>query len=651
MNKRVRARRASFLLPSRLVAASGLRLLPLGVVLACLGACEGNPFGNEDSDFGATVSLDRLRKIDNADFNRFAKPDPHIPTDAAGMVDKTAIDRARKRFEAIKSYDLSIEEARASTLANNLDLQIALLDPAIARESVSQEEGRFESTFTLRSLWQDQNQPTGLDTPFLEQTYVGTRFIEPGVTIPTRTGETISVALTPQRTDVNPSSGNFNPQYTNDLAFSLSQPLLRNAGRRANTAALRIASYNERASEATTKLEAIRQLAAIDRSYWRLYQARKNLEVAQQQYELASAQLETAERKVKAGSVAEIEAIRSQAGVSDKLDTIIIAQNNVLTQQRELKRVMNMPGLEVQSTTMVAPATEPDLVLYEFDREVLTKGAVNTRMEMLELELRIAADAANIDFAQNQALPLVTLDYAYSVNGLGGVRGTAFQNTMSFEHADWSVGLSASIPIGNEVAKSAVRRAILQRLQRLSTREARELAIKQEVLNAIDTIEASWQRIIATRQSVILNTRALQAEQRQFAVGASTSVFVLDATTRLAEAQFSEISAITDYEIAQVDLAFATGTLLGQSRVDLTIPGRPNPEQAPPAEEVDGKLAPYSPGPGLLEIFQKGRPKVQESPPVLPTPTQEPVTPDQPIVPGKPVTDPVQPVKPAYNGQ
>ncbi|MBX3378514.1 MAG: TolC family protein [Phycisphaeraceae bacterium] len=651
MNKPARARGAFSC--SRAWVSVAARALALGSVGAVLCACEGNPFASEPGDFGREVALDRLRRIDTANLNRFAKADPHIPVDAAGMVDKEAIERARKRFEGIKTYDLTIEEARASTLANNLDLQIALLDPAIARETVSQEEARFESAFTLRSLWSESNQPTGLDLPFPERSYTGRRLIEPGVTIPTRTGETVNVSFLPQRLDTNPSGGAFDPQYTSDLAFSISQPLLRNAGRRANTAALRVANYNRQAAEATTKLEAIRQLAAIDRSYWRLYQAKKNLEVAQQQYELASAQLDTAQRKVNAGSVAEIEVIRSQAGVSDRLDVIIRAQNNVLTQQRELKRVMNMPGLDVGSATLVSPSTPPDLILYEFDRAELTKFAVATRMEMLELELRLAADAANIDFQQNQALPLLSLDYTYNVNGLGGVRGTAFQNMVSFEHADWSVGLSAQIPIGNEGARSAVRRAILSRLQRLSTRDARELAIRQEVLNAIDSIEASWQRVIAARQSVILNTRALQAEQRQFAVGASTSVFVLDATTRLAEAQFSEISAITDYEISQVDLAFATGTLLGQSRVDLTIPGRPDPDQPAPREEVESSgPAPYLPGPGVLEIFRKGRPKSEESAPVLPAPTEQPAPadPNAPVDPGKMVPDPVQPAPTNYGG-
>ncbi|MFN9972194.1 MAG: TolC family protein, partial [Phycisphaerae bacterium] len=465
-------------------------------------------------------------------------------------------------------------------------LQIALIDPAIARETVGQEEARFESAFTLRTLWDENNTPTGFANP--DRTFSGTRLIEPGVRIPLRTGETVNVNFPAQRNNTNPG-GILNPSFSDDLGFSVSQPLLRNAGRRANTAALRVASYNQKAAEATTKLEAIRQLAAIDRSYWRLYQTKKSLEVTQQQYELAQAQLERAERRVRAGSAPEIEVIRSQAGVADRLDAIIRAQNAVLTQQRELKRVMNMPGLTIETPTMLSLATEPDLVLYQFDRITLTQQAVDTRMEMLELELRLAADAANIDLAQNRALPLITMDYTYNVNGLGSVRGKAFEGVAEWQHTDWSVGLSAEIPLGNEAARSAVRRAILTRIQRLSTRDAREQSIRQEVLNAIDTSEAAWQRVIAARQSVILNTRALQAEQRQFDVGASTSTNVLDAATRLAEAQLQEIGAITDYSIAQVDLAFATGTLLGQSRVDLTIPDRPNPEQPAPKEEIRGE--------------------------------------------------------------
>ena len=105
-------------------------------------------------------------------------------------------------------------------------------------------------------------------------------------------------------------------------------------------------------------------------------------------------------------------------------------------------------------------------------------------------------------------------------------------------------------------------------MQRLSTRKLRELVIQQEVANALDRLEATWQRILASRQRAQLAGRNLEAEQRQFDLGLRTSTDVLDAQTRLADAQSAEILALTEYQIAQVDLAYATGTTLAASAVE-----------------------------------------------------------------------------------
>ncbi|MHC4216599.1 MAG: TolC family protein, partial [Planctomycetota bacterium] len=69
------------------------------------------------------------------------------------------------------------------------------------------------------------------------------------------------------------------------------------------------------------------------------------------------------------------------------------------------------------------------------------------------------------------------------------------------------------------------------------------------------------------RQNVLLQERLFKAEQRQFELGLRTSTDVLDAQTKFAEAQSSEILALGQYQISQVDLAFATGTLLGAAKV------------------------------------------------------------------------------------
>lgn len=61
--------------------------------------------------------------------------------------------------------------------------------------------------------------------------------------------------------------------------------------------------------------------------------------------------------------------------------------------------------------------------------------------------------------------------------------------------------------------------------------------------------------------------RTYEAEKRQFDVGSRTSVEVLEAADFLAEAQSREVRSLVAYEIAMIDIAQATGTLLGQGRV------------------------------------------------------------------------------------
>jgi len=104
-------------------------------------------------------------------------------------------------------------------------------------------------------------------------------------------------------------------------------------------------------------------------------------------------------------------------------------------------------------------------------------------------------------------------------------------------------------------------------VQRLATRDARRQAIRTEVFDALDSLTQSWQRILAARLETVLAARTLAAEERQFDVGLRTSTDVLDASASLADAQSREVAALSSYQIALVDLAFATGTSLGAAGI------------------------------------------------------------------------------------
>jgi outer membrane protein TolC len=459
---------------------------------------------------------------------------------------------------------LSIDECRQLALANNLDLKVELYNPTIASESISEERARFESVFTASVNYNITDQATASKLENSQSKGLSTNV---GVTVPLRTGGQVQFGLPINRFETNNSFSTLNPSYTSDFDASITQPLLRGAGLAVNSHGIRIATYQYQTTQAQTKLQVITVLADVDRIYWRLYAARKELEVRKKEYDLAVAQLERARRQAKAGMLAEVDVVRAESGVADKLEGIITSETNLRDRQRELKQVINRPDLGLASPTIIIPTSVPNVLHYPLDKPLLIQRAHDGRMELLETEIQIAVANDNVAFARNGLLPVVNFEYQYNISGLGRTLSDSFSTLRSTRFQGHAVGLTVEVPIGNEAARSQLRRALATRLQSIATKDQRSLLIEREILHACDQLEANWQRIIAAQRRVILAARVVDVETRQFEQQLRTSTDVLDAQTRLADAQSSEIAALTDYQIAQIDIAFATGTLLGRAGV------------------------------------------------------------------------------------
>jgi outer membrane protein TolC len=253
-------------------------------------------------------------------------------------------------------------------------------------------------------------------------------------------------------------------------------------------------------------------LTDVDRVYWRLYAAREALRVRVAEYDLAVAQLDRAKQFVIRGAQAQVEIVRAQSGVADRVEQIINADNLVRDRERELKRIVNAPGLDMQSATSLVIASDPRPIYYQVDPDLMISRALTGRMELLDLELQLAREASDIRVAKNDLLPLVSLNYTYNINGLGGSLDDSFTQLGKSDFVDHRFGVNVEVPIGNAGAKSRLRESMLARMQTLASVELRELAIRQEVLNAIDQLEANWQRILAARQRVVAQARVLEVE-------------------------------------------------------------------------------------------------------------------------------------------
>jgi outer membrane protein TolC len=513
--------------------------------------------GCDSSLDGPVIPHEKLQQIEP--FN----PEPYRSSDQPA--EPNILPKAKEPAEKVW---LNLPETRVMALKNNLDIKVQLLAPSIAEESYNAQRAIYEAAFHTNFSLAKSDQPVASALDVIEGTSNESIYTQTGVDIPLQTGGNITFDLADSRTK---NSAYFvSPSYAPDFTTSVSQPLLRGAGikNNMNSYQIRLSQYDWAVANAQTRLEVIRVIAAIDRVYWRLYAAHKQLAVRLQQYELAKVQLERARRFVQAGQNAQIEIYRSEAGLAQSLESIIIAENNLRDRQRELKVALQESGLEPGGPTVIMPATEPNPVHYTFQQEKLVGQAIENRMEMLELELRLAQADISVDYFRNQALPLVNLNYTYNVNGLGPTRSDAYDLLQDKNFEDHRLGIQLVVPLGNEAAESRVRNAFLKRRQILASKENRQAMIEVEVLNALDQLETNWQRILASRQSALLEERLYQAEIRQFEIGMATSTDVLEAQASFTNAQSTEINALTEYQISLIDLAYATGTLRGSANVE-----------------------------------------------------------------------------------
>ena len=554
---------------------------------------------NETEKSKARLKLDESLKLDEFsetqgktlnetldEYKRKPKGSSDLKIDLKKALDENQklLNNQANTVENENTKKLSIAEVRAIALEHNLSLKMINIDPILANTVLNEEAAKFDNIIFANMRYSRKDEPaiagdTALfksNNPALNNQEVKINSAESknnyfdadaGILVPLRSGGSVKLSTPFENKE---SKGRFAAdEYRSALKFSISQPLLRNAGTDVNAASINIAKFDLEAANVKTRLQSIRIIATVDKAYWDVYEAWNELEVRYKQYEFANQNLSIATRRVQEGTSAAIEINRAEFGVADRVESLIIAKTKLKLAQRQLKFLLNDTTLDLDSNLNLVTSTEPMLVSFAFDREKIVTQAKLGRLELLEQELKLAADLTKIDYLENQTLPLFTIDYQYGA--LSDSR-SSFANSVddSFRNRfnEWSVGLRFELPMTNEARKAQLDRAVQQRLQRLTTRTLQEMTVRREIYDALDQTDQNWQRIVAARQQVLIAGNNYEAESKQFNEGLRTMTEVLEMLTRLGEAQIKEIRAISDYQVSLIDLSYATGTLLGYSKVN-----------------------------------------------------------------------------------
>jgi len=465
--------------------------------------------------------------------------------------------------EPLDTRPMTLAEARQAALQYQLEIQAELIPPAIAEQQVREARARFHWVL-LGEVSQVK------DHPLAPEPETDDRTAAIGLSIPLPTGGSAQVVLPVTKHHLDPvPSGVPSPYYSASPSITVTQPLLRGAGLRVNLAPINRSKLLSRQTQARTKLLINNLLANVDRAYWRLWAARREVEVRYEQYQMAQQQLYTAQRLAGAGIVPKMEILRSEVGIAQRVNNLIVATTNARLIERELKRTLNLPDLGLATETAILTASEPELFPLSLETSSLVEHAMQNRMDLLVSQLQLAMDLLDRDVARNQLLPDVSVVFEHSRVALGLDRGDTIN--ASDDSDDWRTAgyIRFSMPIGNTAARARLRQSALRYASSLNSLEQREQLIEQDVYDAVDLLNQSWQQIRASEEEISLARGIYQGELQLFERSIRTSTEVLDAAQFLANAQVRRIQAIAEYEMAKVQLAYVTGTHLGYAQVEL----------------------------------------------------------------------------------
>ena len=290
--------------------------------------------------------------------------------------------------------------------------------------------------------------------------------------------------------------------------------------------------------------------------------------------------------------MAPIDIVEAEAEVARNEETVIVAESAIKQAEDVLRALIFDPQQPDFWQVTIEPVFDMSAFTPEpVDAEAAVKTALEKRTDLRSARMQLENTNLNMKYYRNQTLPQVNLEGSLFGAGVGGdelirepgfppgpVIGTATKHfgevvgdSFAFNYPTWAIGVNVAYPLGTSAAEASLTRAKLQYQQGLLQIASLETQIATQVRVASRQVNTNIKRIDATRAARVLSERRLEAEQKKFGVGMSTSFLVFQAQRDLTTARNNELQALLDYAKSRADYEALQETSL--SGAGITIGG------------------------------------------------------------------------------
>lgn len=545
---------------------------------------------------------------------------PAIAIDYRSDANKPLPALTRVGVDVTNQKPLTLREAMTMALSNNKDVEVARDNVRIAEADLLTAHGAYDPRLSAQSYYERIKTPAASflsgATGAVETTdFTNTSRLE-GLT--PKFGGNYRIDFTSIRQTTNSQFTALNPQYPTALTFTFTQPILRGRGFDLPRRQIEVAKKNLSLTDAQFRQRAIEVITNVQRSYWDLVFALRNLQIQKDSLTDARTQLEHNRRMVTEGTLAPIDIVAAQTQVANFEQAEFAALEDVNRAENNLKNLIAENQTAPIWNASLVPTDQVDLMVLPAPLPDAMKAAVENRQELRQSDLAREINQLDQKLYRDQTKPQIDLVGSYGMVGnagtvtsttnpitasndalrarvnqlstLAGLQPLAappattispdlvggypqsLQNLAANNFNNFRVGVSFSFPLRNRTAEGQLAHSMIEGDRIATQRQQLEQLIQVEVRNALQSLTTSQARLRAAAVARESAEQQYDSEKRKLDAGQSTVFLVLERQTALAIARGSELRAQTDLNKAIAEYQRATGNSLTANNVSVATP-------------------------------------------------------------------------------
>jgi outer membrane protein TolC len=488
---------------------------------------------------------------------------------------------------------LDLHALLVAALNTNLEIRAKRIDPQIGEFRVSGAWGAFDPSWVAGYSYISNERPQNYSNGSMTEAVAGGRYAsiyeedirrtQTGLVgklptgtqyeLLTGTDQTINTSIRRPGTNVfgiqMTPDPRYTPEYTSTTTLTITQPLLKDFGFKANLAEVRLqkaATQIARHELETTVQRVLRDVtvAALEMAF-----GQENIRVKQEAVSVAEALVRDNQRRFDEGRMAPIDITQSQARLSEAREELLLSQNFLAGRRNTLREITRDNFDESSAAFLVDPsivATRP----YAADRDRGLASLFERNPAYLAAVATAKSEDIRVAYAKNQRYPRVDLKASIGYIGMDNGYLDSYRDYSNRSQPNASIGVVVNVPIGDRTGKARLAEARSRKTQALYSLKRTEITLLSAFDNALREITNAQQRNLLVADTVRLARNAVDVETKRLASGLTTSYNVAQAQRDFSSARSRELAALVDLNKAIIQYHFVVGTLPEHLRVDVT---------------------------------------------------------------------------------